>query len=87
MAALSLDFKDLRRSYTSGLSPSEVIQRLYPRIAAEHGMFITLLPLEDLLDRCRYAVEPTMLLGQLVAYGKLPAEVLPCMFGTGSTCK
>ncbi len=53
MAGLSLDFKDLRSAYKSGLSPSEVIQRLHPRIAAEHGMFITLLPLDNLLDRCR----------------------------------
>lgn len=71
MAALSLDFKDLRSAYKSGLSPSEVIQRLYPRIAAEHGMFITLLPLEDLLDRCRYTTKPILLLSRRVAHDKL----------------
>ena len=53
MAACSLDFKDLRNAYNVGLTPSEVIQRLYPRLASEHGMFNLLLPLEDLLSRCR----------------------------------
>ena len=65
MAALSLDFKDLRSAYTSGVSPSDVIQRMYPRIAAEHGMFITLMPLEDLLSRCRY-ITRCMLLSVLL---------------------
>lgn len=71
MAALSLDFKDLRTAYKSGLTPSEVIQCLYPRIAAEHGMFITLLPLEDLLDRCRCSTKSTLLLAWHVAYNTL----------------
>ena len=62
MAALSLDFKDLRCAYKSGLLPSDVIQRLHPRIAAEHGMFITLMPLEDLLSRCRYTTKAALLL-------------------------
>jgi hypothetical protein len=53
MTANSLDFKDLKNAYGSGRSPSDVIRDLHPRLAAEHGMFITLLPLEDLLSRCR----------------------------------
>ena len=53
MAGCSLDFKDLRDAYSTGLTPSEVLQRLYPRLASEHGMFNVLLPLEDLLSRCR----------------------------------
>lgn len=53
MTAFSLGFKDMKNAYSSGTTPSEVIRRLYPRLAAEHGMFITLLPLEDLLNRCR----------------------------------
>lgn len=53
MPAASLDFKDLKDAYASGTQPSEVIQRLYPLLASEHGMFITLLPLEGLLSRCR----------------------------------
>ena len=56
MAAYSLDFKDLRNAYSTGLTPSEVILRLYPRLASEHGMFNFLLPLDDLLSRCRYAI-------------------------------
>ena len=56
MTSLSLDFKDLRDAYGTGTSPGEVVRRLYPRIAAEHGMFITLLPLEELLSRCRYTL-------------------------------
>ena len=53
MTAMSLDFKDLKNAYRSGRSPSDVIRDLYPRLAAEHGMFIILLPLEDLLSHCR----------------------------------
>jgi len=53
MDAFSLEFKDMNNAYNSGTTPSEVIRRLYPRLAAEQGMFITLLPLEDLLSRCR----------------------------------
>ncbi|CAK0787066.1 hypothetical protein CVIRNUC_010282 [Coccomyxa viridis] len=53
MAACSLDFKDLRNAYNTGLTPSEVIERLYPRLTSEHGMFNFLLPLKDLLSRCR----------------------------------
>ena len=53
MAACSLDFKDLRNAYNTGLTPSEVIERLYPRLTSDHGMFNFLLPLKDLLSRCR----------------------------------
>ena len=56
MTAYTLDFKDLRNAYNTGLTPSEVILQLYPRLASEHGLFNFLLPLDDLLSRCRYAI-------------------------------
>ena len=48
-----MDLKALSASYSIGLKPSDIIKRLYPLLAAETGMFITLLSLEDLLARCR----------------------------------
>ena len=53
MGSINTDLKALSASYSTGLKPSDVIQRLYPLLAAETGMFITLLSLEDLLVRCR----------------------------------
>ena len=53
MGSINTDLKALSASYSTGLKPSDVIQRLYPLLAAETGMFITLLSLEDLLARCR----------------------------------
>lgn len=79
MAALSLDFKDLRSAYKAGVLPAEVIQRLYPRIAAEHGMFITLLPLDDLLGRCRYAKKATVLSGHPLTIDGLTCWVSLCV--------
>lgn len=54
MGAINMDLKALSASYSIGLKPSDMIQRLYPLLAAEIGMFITLLSLEDLLARCRF---------------------------------
>ena len=48
-----MDLNALKESYSTGLKPSDLIERLYPLLAAETGMFITLLSLEDLLTRCR----------------------------------
>ena len=53
MGSIDMDLKALKESYTTGLKPSDVVQRLYPLLAAETGMFITLLSLEDLMARCR----------------------------------
>lgn len=50
----ALEIPALLRTYrNSSTTPSEVISRLYPLLAQEEGMFITLASLEDLLDRCR----------------------------------
>ena len=57
MGSINTDLKALSASYSTGLKPSDVIQRLYPLLAAETGMFITLLSLEDLLVRCRSGAE------------------------------
>ncbi|KAK9835411.1 hypothetical protein WJX81_007895 [Elliptochloris bilobata] len=41
-------------AYASGAAtPSSVMKALYPALAAEKAMFITLAPLADLLERCR----------------------------------
>ena len=79
MAALSLDFNSLKSAYKTGVLPAEVIQRLYPRIAAEHGMFITLLPLEDLLDRCRYITKANVLSGHSLTFDGLTCWVFLCV--------
>ena len=52
-----MDLKALRECYSTGLMPCDVIQRLYPLLAAETGMFICLLSLEDLMARCRSCAE------------------------------
>lgn len=50
----TLEVPALRRAYRNGsTTPSEVISRLYPLLAQEEGMFITLASLESLLERCR----------------------------------
>lgn len=52
----SLGITTLQRAYGSGsTSPSEVVTRLYPALEAEEGTFITLAPLNTLLERCRWA--------------------------------
>ncbi len=50
----ALEVPALLRAYRNGsTTPSEVIKRLYPLLAQEEGMFITLASLESLLERCR----------------------------------
>lgn len=59
MEGINMDLMALKASYSNGVSPTDVIKHLYPLLAAETGMFITLLPVEDLLARCRsIAVTP-----------------------------
>lgn len=49
-----LGVPDLLERYSSGsLTPSQVVQELYPLLEKENGAFITLAPLEQLLDTCR----------------------------------
>lgn len=48
----ALDLKSLAAAYASGAySPTTLLQVLYPRLAATHGMFIYLAPLQQLLAR------------------------------------
>lgn len=47
-----MDLKSLAAAYASGTSsPTQLIQALYPKLAATKGMFIHLAPLQQLLDR------------------------------------
>ena len=48
-----MDLKALKGAYSTGLKPSDIVKHLYLLLAAETGIFITLLSLEDLLARCR----------------------------------
>eukprot|EP00878_Enallax_costatus_P018135 GHUV01019081.1.p1 GENE.GHUV01019081.1~~GHUV01019081.1.p1 ORF type:complete len:267 (+),score=71.59 GHUV01019081.1:702-1502(+) len=48
----ALDLKSLAAAYACGAStPSQLLQALYPRLAATRGMFIYLAPLQQLLAR------------------------------------
>lgn len=58
MAGLSmgeaLELDALQRAYRdASTTPTAVINNLYPLLAQEEGMFITLASLESLLERCR----------------------------------
>ena len=53
MDGINMDLDALKGAYSAGLKPSDIVKRLYPLLAAETGIFITLLSLEDLLARCR----------------------------------
>lgn len=51
----ALGLQALQGAYRdASTSPTDVIRRLYPLLAQEEGMFITLASLESLLERCRY---------------------------------
>jgi allophanate hydrolase len=48
----SLDLKSIAAAYASGASsPSQLVQALYPQLAAAQGMFIHLAPLQQLVER------------------------------------
>eukprot|EP00882_Tetradesmus_deserticola_P026052 GHRQ01028665.1.p1 GENE.GHRQ01028665.1~~GHRQ01028665.1.p1 ORF type:complete len:176 (+),score=41.36 GHRQ01028665.1:11-538(+) len=48
----ALDLKSIGAAYASGATnPSQLVQALYPKLAAAKGMFIHLAPLEQLLQR------------------------------------
>ncbi|EIE20546.1 allophanate hydrolase [Coccomyxa subellipsoidea C-169] len=50
----ALGLQALQGAYRdASTSPTDVIRRLYPLLAQEEGMFITLASLESLLERCR----------------------------------
>ena len=54
-----LDIPALQLAYAEGqTSPAEVISGLYPQLAAEEGMFVTLAPLASLMERCRCPAAP-----------------------------
>lgn len=48
----ALDLKSIAAAYASGAtSPTQLVQALYPQLAAAKGMFIHLAPLQQLLQR------------------------------------
>ena len=53
MEGIDMDLNALQGAYSAGLKPRDIVKRLYPLLAAETGIFITLLSLEHLLARCR----------------------------------
>ena len=77
MDGISMDLDALKGAYSAGLKPTDIAKRLYPLLAAETGIFITLLSLEDLLARCRScAIAPssnTCCSGALMAVQLHPA--------------
>lgn len=48
-----LTLAGMQAAYSTGLAPSQLVQTLYPAWAAAGPAFVTLAPLEDLLERAR----------------------------------